>query len=56
VDPSLGKAKVLSLIGSKKVNKPRQQDDHIDLEEQLVQSPFMKKVVETCQFQMNSSQ
>jgi len=42
------------MIGTQ-VSKKEEQEDRLDLEEQMDQSPFMKRVVETCQYQMNSN-
>ena len=54
VDPGLSKSQVMSMMGSQVQKKP-QMEDRLDLEEQMEQTPFMKRVVETCQYQMNSN-
>jgi len=67
VDPSLSKDQVLSMIGTNledhKKNKSNKQnyeesgweeENKLTLDEKnITQSKFMKKVIETCQYQMN---
>jgi len=48
VDSSYTKSQVLSMIGTQ-LTKKEETEDRLDLEEQMDQSPFMKRVVETCQ-------
>jgi len=44
------------MIGTQMMKKDNTTEDRLDLEEQMEQTPFMKRVVETCQYQMNSNQ
>jgi len=48
VDSSYTKSQVLSMLGTQ-LKKQNATEDRLDLEEQMDQSPFMKRVVETCQ-------
>jgi len=50
VDPSLTKAKVQALLGTKQDPSKVEMEDRIDFDEQnMNQTGFMKKVVENCQ-------